>query len=310
LSWLSKNMTHVVVGASARRSKIVFALAAAAVLVGSAAAALRVFSREEAPLRGTIAYGSFHSSAIRGTDHYAVYLPRGYASRSTRYPTIYFLHGLPAGESAYRQIGLIADAVERSGHQAIVVGAQGARAGDTDPEWRNWGPGRNWETATATELVRVIDGRYRTIPTRAGRLLVGISAGGYGATLIANHHPSTYQVIESWSGYFHATNPAGTQKLDLGSDDANDEADFERQIPLLHKRFAPWWNSTYYGFYVGTDDARFRAGNEEIARLLRASDVPHVFFRIYSGAHSWSLWQQHAPGWIGGGLRFAAQPRE
>jgi enterochelin esterase-like enzyme len=291
-------------------TKIGLGLGVAVVLAASATAAVHVLSSATAPIRGSIAYSSFQSTALRGTDHYAVYLPRGYASGHTRYPVIYFLHGLPAGANAYRQIALIAQAVERSGHQAIVIGVQGARAGDTDPEWRNWGAVRNWETATATELVRVIDGRYRTIPARPGRLIVGISAGGYGATLIANHHPGTYQVIESWSGYFHATDPAGTRKLDLGSDDANDEANFERQIPLLHKQFARWWNSTYYGLYVGTDDARFRAGNEEMARLLRTYHVPHVYFRIYSGAHSWSLWQQHAPDWIGGGLRFVAQPRK
>ena len=86
----------------------------------------------------------------------------------------------------------MARAVEASGGHAIVVGAQGARAGDADPEWLDHGPGRNWETATAVELVKTIDSRYRTIPTRTGRVLLGISAGGYGAALIGSHHPETY----------------------------------------------------------------------------------------------------------------------
>jgi S-formylglutathione hydrolase FrmB len=292
-----------------RAGKIALALGGAALLASPATAGVLALSARRSALRGTIAYGSFHSQALAGPDHYAIYLPPGYAAGTTRYPVVYFLHGLPAGPDAYRQIGIVVRAVEQAGRQAIVVGAEGARTGDTDPEWRDWGQGRNWETATAVELPRVIDSRYRTVATRAGRLLVGVSAGGYGATLIANHHPGTYRVIESWSGYFHATDPTGTRALDLGSTGANDWASFARQIPLLHKRFSPWWQSTYYGFYVGTNDARFRAENERIARLFRTYHVPHVSFFLYSGAHSWSLWQEHAPTWIGGGLRVAAQPR-
>jgi S-formylglutathione hydrolase FrmB len=260
-------------------------------------------------LRGTIAYGSFPSPAIRATDHYAVYLPPDYGSSGKRYPVVYFLHGLPAGEDAYKNITPIAQAIEDSGQSAIVVGVQGSRASDTDAEWLDWGPGRNWETATAVDLVHVIDERYRTIAARAGRLLVGISAGGYGATLIADHHPGTYAVIESWSGYFHPTDPSGTVALDLGSRDANEWASFAKQIPRLRTRFGRWFDSTYYAFYVGTNDTRFRAENEAIERAFVANHIPHVYFRIYPGGHSWSLWGEHAEAWLGGGLRFAASLR-
>ena len=258
---------------------------------------------------GTITYGSFRSSALRGTAHYSVYLPRGYASSPRRYPVIYFLHGLPGAPDAYKSIAGVARAVEASGGHAIVVGAQGARAGDADPEWLDHGPGRNWETATAVELVKTIDSRYRTIPTRTGRVLLGISAGGYGAALIGSHHPETYSVIESWSGYFHPTNPAGTAPLDLGSEQANDWANFHKQIPALRKRYGRWWGSTWFYFYVGTNDDRFRDENEQTHTKLRAAHVPHVVFRLYQGGHNWSLWQRHAVTWVHAALGIAAKPR-
>jgi enterochelin esterase-like enzyme len=258
---------------------------------------------------GTIGSGSFHSRALRGTDHYSVYLPPGYSSSRRHYPVIYFLHGLPGEPSAYRSIGAIASAVQQSGMQAIVVGAQGARPGDRDPEWLDHGSGRNWETATAVELVHTIDSRYRTIRVRSGRLLIGISAGGYGATLIGAHHPDTYSVVESWSGYFHATNPAGTAPLDLGSEQANDYADFRKLIPTLHTRYGRWWTRTWFGFYVGTNDRRFRSENEKLYTQLRAAHVPHVTFRLYNGGHDWSLWRAHAVEWVERGLGFASKPR-
>jgi enterochelin esterase-like enzyme len=258
---------------------------------------------------GSFATGSFHSRALRGTDHYSVYLPPGYSSSRLHYPVIYFLHGLPGDPDSYRSIGAVASAVRQSGERAIVVGAQGARSGDRDPEWLDHGPGRNWETATAKELVHAIDSRYRTVRSRVGRVLIGISAGGYGATLIASHHPDTYSVIESWSGYFHATNPAGTAPLDLGSKQANDWADFRTLIPRLHRRYGRWWTKTWFAFYVGTNDSRFRAENVQLYRLLRKAHTPHVTFRLYDGGHDWSLWRRHAVEWVRRALDVAAKPR-
>jgi enterochelin esterase-like enzyme len=259
--------------------------------------------------RGTITFGSFHSRALRGTDHYSIDLPPGYSHSRRRYPVVYFLHGLPAQRDSYRSIATVARAVDLSGRGAIVVGAQGADSGDLDPEWLDRGPGRNWETATAVDLVKTIDSRYRTIATRQGRVLIGVSAGGYGATLIASHHPGTYSVIESWSGYFHPTDPAGTAPLDLGSQDANDWANFHKQIPMLRTRYGRWLGRTWFDFYVGTNDARFRSENERTYRELVAAHVPHVLFKLYNGGHDWSLWQRHAVDWVRAALAVAAKPR-
>ena len=44
-----------------------------------------------------VSYGSFYSNAMRGTLHYSVALPSGYAKSGKSYPVVYYLHGLPAG---------------------------------------------------------------------------------------------------------------------------------------------------------------------------------------------------------------------
>jgi enterochelin esterase-like enzyme len=261
-----------------------------------------------ADLAGTITYASYSSQALDGTMHFAVYLPPGYQASTSRYPVVYFLHGLPAADQSYRSINPIAQALEEAGQQAIVIGVQGARSDDTDPEWLNWGPGRNWETATAKELVRVVDSRYRTIANRSGRVLVGVSGGGYGATLIALHNPGVYSVVESWSGYFHPTNPAGTAPLDLGSKEANDSANAHKLIPKLRQLLTPSGGHGYFAFYVGTNDSLFRAENEQLYREIRAARIRHVVFRLYSGGHGWSLWSEHAEACLVNGLAAAAPP--
>ena len=266
-------------------------------------------ARPAVQLSGTIAYASYASSALRGTIGYSVYLPAGYATSGQSYPVIYFLHGLPATGTSYKGIAQVAAAVEASGHPAIVIGVQGARATQTDPEWRNWGPGRNWETATAKELVRVVDSRYRTIANRSGRVLIGISAGGYGATLIALHNPGVYAAVESWSGYFHATNPAGTATLELGSTEADDWANAHKQIARTKRLLTSTSTPTYFAFYVGADDSLFEQENIEYYKELRAAGVTGAVFRIYTGGHNWLLWGAHATQWVASALSVAAQPR-
>jgi enterochelin esterase-like enzyme len=251
-----------------------------------------------ATVAGTVGEGSFRSRALAATVHYAVYLPPGYSASRKRYPVIYFLHGLPAGPTAYRSIDWLGRAVEQSGRRAIVIGAEGARTGDSDGEWHDWGSGRNWETAMADELVPTVDARYRTIRSRAGRAIVGVSAGGYGATLIGYHHPATFSVIQSWSGYFEPTNPAGTAVLDLGSRSANTLANMHKLVPTLRSRLGRYYASVDFSFYVGGSDARFVGDNRRLHRELAAHSVPNVLFRVYAGSHTQSLWDSHATAWL------------
>ena len=97
------------------------------------------------------------SVALNGDVHARVILPANYDDLPhRRYPVIYFLHGLPADSSAYRGNTWLADAMANVG-PAILVLPQGARDQDTDPEYLNWGSGRNWENYIARELPHYID---------------------------------------------------------------------------------------------------------------------------------------------------------
>ena len=239
---------------------------------------------------------SFGSDALRDEIGLRVYLPPDYHTSTRRYPVIYFLHGLPATSVAYRNTDFLRRGMADLGREAIVVAVQGARDGEPDTEYLDSGPGRNWETAVAVELPRFVDGRFRTIRSRRGRAIVGVSAGGYGAMLLGLHHLGEFSAIESWSGYFHPTDPTGSLGLDLGSPLKNARASAHSFIAGLRRTFAR--NPTFLAFYVGTDDRRFRAENERLDRELAAGRVPHLF-RIFAGAHVQSLWTRHASAWLG-----------
>jgi enterochelin esterase-like enzyme len=237
---------------------------------------------------------SFRSRAVRGVIHLEVYLPADYTASGNRYPVIYFLHGLPASSTSYHGADYIRTALDRANRSAILVEPQAARDHDTDPEYLDWGPGRNWETAVGRELPRFVDRSFRTIPNRRGRALVGLSAGGYGAALLALHHLEAFSVVESWSGYFHPTNPAGTAPLNLGSR-KNARASAHTYVRMLRTAFRR--RPTFFAFYVGRGDSRFRAENLQLHRELSAAGVPHLF-RLYPGAHAQTVWSAHATAWL------------
>ena len=238
--------------------------------------------------------GDFHSQAVGDDLHYTVYLPVGYAQTTARYPVIYVLHGLPAGATGYRGMSFIQPALERAGIPAIVVAPQASRDSETDPEYLDRGPGDLWDTALTQELVGAVDASFRTIRGRSGRALIGISAGGYGAMHLGLAHLDEFSVVESWSGYFHPTDPTGTKSIDLGSAPANARADVHRQLQAKAQRLKKL--PTFIAFYVGSSDS-FAPENRQLDKELVREGIPHVF-RVYAGGHSQTLWQQYATAWL------------
>lgn len=267
----------------------------AAALVLSSAVAFGAVGRRATPVRVQTSTKSFHSVALDSQVQYLIQLPVGYAGGKGRYPVVYFLHGLPAGPTSYLGVGWVGHALATDGMPAILVVPQGALRQNDDPEYLDRGPGSNWATALAVELPRWIDAHYRTIASRSGRAVIGVSAGGYGAASLGLSHPAEFSVVESWSGYFEPTDPTGTQVLDLGSDAANQAVSVHAQVTALARQFRRY--PTFFGFYVGRSDPTFLAENVALNRELEAARVPHAY-AVYPGAHTTSLWTAEAPNWL------------
>ncbi|HLY94275.1 MAG TPA: alpha/beta hydrolase-fold protein [Gaiellaceae bacterium] len=269
----------------------------------AALALLGAVPASAAPTRVETSTASFRSRALDSVVHYLIQLPPDYATSGKRYPVVYFLHGLPAGPTTYQGVAWVGQALAAETKPAIFVVPQGTRRQQGDPEYLDWGPGRNWATALAVELPRWIDSHYRTIASRAGRALVGVSAGGYGAASLGLGHPAEFAAVESWSGYFAPTDPTGSHVLDLGSRAANEAASLHKQAARLAHQFKEY--PTFFGFYVGRSDPTFVDANVELNRELEAARVPHVY-ALYPGGHSTALWSAQAHYWLGMALNHLA----
>jgi S-formylglutathione hydrolase FrmB len=235
------------------------------------------------------------SAALGGRRQEAyVYLPSGYAADPTRrYPVLYLLHGFPGRPLAFLetvQMGIVDDAATAQGRAqpAILVMPFGSTGTFTDKEWVNGlSPDDHWSTFVARDLVRYVDGHFRTVATREGRAIGGLSEGGYGAIDIALHHPDEFSVVESWSGYERPDKVRSVfgPKLQLLA---------QNDPRLLVRAAAPQLRrlGTYFWFYSGSSDP-MHAQNAAFARELSALDVRHRYFLAYGG-HNWALWRANA----------------
>jgi enterochelin esterase-like enzyme len=169
-------------------------------LLAAAASALALSGFTQlAPARNG---GQVYTGTIPGTPRASfVYLPPRY-DPSRRYPVVYLLHGLPGSPSEYvfgTRLGEFADRGIAAGTLRPFIAVM-PPAGQTSHYGGEWaGP---WERELLDTVVPWADSTFSTIRSPRGRILAGLSAGGYGAVDIALRNPSVFGTAESWSGYF------------------------------------------------------------------------------------------------------------
>ncbi len=139
-----------------------------------------------------------------------VLLPANYPQGSSSYPVLYLLHGAKAG------LGLAKGeqyewwtrwANERNLFDftadqdvVIVMPEGGARSFYSD--WFNggaWGAPM-WETFHLAQLIPYIDTHYKVRTDRGGRVIAGVSMGGFGAMSYAARHPDLFAGAYAFSG--------------------------------------------------------------------------------------------------------------
>lgn len=156
-----------------------------------------------------------------------VYLPKNYFSyRNRKFPVIYYLHGLPAGENSLldpvpyeilRQIAQLQAPVDFP-EEGFTAWVNNLIAGEMQDAiivmpnaatryaiswYRNSSVQGNYEDYITEEVIPFIDAHFRTIPKPNFRAVIGHSAGGYGALTIGMKHPNRFRYAAGLSaGHF------------------------------------------------------------------------------------------------------------
>jgi S-formylglutathione hydrolase FrmB len=122
--------------------------------------------------------------------------PDSYEDGERAYPVVYLLHGYSGDHGQWLAISPLEALADR--HNIIIAcpdGGYGSWYFDSpaDPAFR-------YETHVASEVVKFTDEKYRTIKSRAGRAITGLSMGGHGAMFLSLRHKDVFGAAGSTSG--------------------------------------------------------------------------------------------------------------
>jgi S-formylglutathione hydrolase FrmB len=265
-----------------RPASLVLGLSALALLGAPAAAELRS--------------SSFSSAALGREVAYVVDLPPSYdAAASRKYPVVYALHGLFEGSGFWERRGLAAILAQLRAAAALpeflVVAVDGGNSFFVNAR------GGRYVDMVTRDLVAHVETAYRVVPGRAGRALLGISMGGYGALHIAFDQPGLAAAVATHSAMLLETIPSAEQGARRGQmaalhqvfGDPIDPALWAANDPLaLAHRIDPKAAPALFLDCGAEDRYGLARGHRELHRILEQRGVPHAF-ELPPGDHGYEF---------------------
>jgi enterochelin esterase family protein len=233
---------------------------------------------------GTVARHFYKSGIIGDERDYYVYTPPGYDPKAGKtYPVLYLLHGFTDDASGWTAVGrahtildnliaqgkakpmLVVMTLGYGAPEIVAPGGPGLR--DRDIWQRNV---LKFGEALLAEVIPQIDKDYRTIKTREGRAIAGLSMGGTESLTTGLNAIDKFAWIGAFSsGGLNENFDAAFPKLD---------AKANSQLKLL-------WIS------CGTEDGLI-AVNRRFEAWLKTKDVK--FTQIETpGGHAWPVWRRN-----------------
>ena len=237
------------------------------------------------PVSAEVRSGTFASAALGREVAYVVDLPPSYdASPQRRYPVVYALHGLFEGSGFWERRGLAGALAELRASGAVpeflVVAVDGGNSFFVNA------PGGRYEDLVTQDLVAHTETTYRVVPGRAGRALLGISMGGYGALHIAFTRPALFAAVATHSAMLLETIPSAEQGARRGQmaafyqvfGDPIDAALWKANDPLALARQLDAKAAPALYLDCGADDRYGLAtGHRDLHGILEERGVTHEF---------------------------------
>jgi enterochelin esterase-like enzyme len=147
-----------------------------------------------------------------------------------------------------------------------------------------------WERYLVHDVVPWADANLPTIRDRSGRILAGLSAGGYGAVDIGLRHPFLFSTLEAWSGYFHPLRAGALVHASPAGLAAHDPSLLVRREATLLRRL----RTRIYLSCGTTHDRATAAGTKAFSVELRGLHLPHRLW-LGPGGHDGRLWRAQLP---------------
>ncbi|TAM81036.1 MAG: hypothetical protein EPN47_14255 [Acidobacteria bacterium] len=252
---------------------------------------------------GTINCDSVPSKILGHPVDYCIDLPADYATSTSRYPVLYFLHGLFENDRRWIDRGgkEVFDHLTADGTigQFIVVLPNGGETFYIDSEDGK----ERYEEFFVQELVPFIDHHYRTIDAKGARGISGLSMGGYGALHLAMRHSDLFGSVAATSAVLidKLPNPLPAEGrwqfysriLSQAFGSPINQAYWEKNNPLTLARDPSKFEGLKIYFDVGDQDRYgFEKGAAILDEILSKENYPHTY-ALRPGGHGWEFLDQY-----------------
>ncbi|MGH9397644.1 MAG: alpha/beta hydrolase [Terriglobia bacterium] len=238
----------------------------------------------------TVAFSPAHLGGAQVS--FNVILPHDYATTTRRFPVLYLLHGYTGHYSDWAtKTGLVEYAKH---YEEIIVMPEDENGWYVD---NSANPKLGWQSYIIDDLIPYVDSHYRTVPSRKGRAIAGLSMGGYGAMLMGLKYHQLFAAAASLSGVLASAQPAFEEALPVNNpihevikEDfgplnnpqrrANDPFELIREIPV----------SELPDLYlaIGSSDELLQM-NRDFVHILSEYRIPYHYCEV-PGKHEWPVW--------------------
>jgi putative tributyrin esterase len=240
------------------------------------------------------------SKAMNKTYSAAVVTPNSYAKGKTNYPVLYLLHGAYGHFRDWLKStpnkNLVTDLADQ--YNIIIVMPEGETFSfyiDSPVNKES-----QFETFIAQEVIQKVDATYRTIASKNGRVITGLSMGGHGALYLSSKHPELFCAAGSMSGAVDMNMMLNPDNLERTKTLLTPILGAEVLSPDAYKRYAVIdkvdllkANKMPLIIDCGVDDFLIET-NRELHRRLVYNKVPHDYTER-PGAHTWEYWDNALP---------------
>ncbi len=224
--------------------------------------------------------------------NFNVILPLDYARSTRRFPVLYLLHGYTGHYSDWVTRTRLIDYAKP--YEEIIVMPEDENGWYVD----NYAtPKLGWQSYIIDDLIPYVDSHYRTVASRKGRAIAGLSMGGYGAMLMGLKYHQLFAAVASLSGVVASAEPAFEEALPASStihtviqEDfgplnnperrADDPFELIREIPV------PELPDLYLA--IGSSDELLQM-NRDFVHILSEYRIPYHYCEV-PGKHEWPVW--------------------
>ena len=238
---------------------------------------------------GTVSRMWYNSPSLGMDRRLTIYTPAGYETSGKRYPVLYLLHGMGGDEEAWISLGRTAQILDNLIAQGkakpmIVVMPNGNASQEAAPGESSRGMvpptmqlpktmEGSYEQAFP-EIVKFIDKNYRTIKSKSGRAIAGLSMGGFHSLHISKQYPDMFNYIGLFSAAIMPNKEVSSPI-------------YENMEGKLKVQFDK--NPALYWIAIGKTDFLYKV-NEEYRKLLDEKGYKYTYYESDEG-HIWKNWR-------------------